>query len=159
MLKERASEMAAARTIHSSSAPSTKKASPDIRPAARPELHVVNGGRNAEQGNAQESRFSRIIAWVASRRAPAMHVIAAMVFLVATLLAALMLRTQMVQNSFEASKLETSISQLTQDVQDDQAKLNQLQASLPQKATDMGMVPQQGSVSIDLNGYTKDGHQ
>ena len=88
-----------------------------------------------------------------------MHVVVAVVFPAATLVAALLLRTQMVQNSFESSNLEVSISHLTQDVQDDQAKLNQLQASLPQKATDMGMVPQQGSVSIDLNGYKKGGQQ
>jgi len=28
-----------------------------------------------------------------------------------------------------------------------------LVANLPDKASDMGMVPQQGSVSIDLSGY------
>ena len=151
--------MAAARTIRSSSAPSTKKASPDIRPAARPELRVVQGGKSSEQGAGAKRRFDRIIAWVGSRRAPAMHVVVAVVFLAATLVAALLLRTQMVQNSFESSNLEVSISHLMQDVQDDQAKLNQLQDSLPQKATDMGMVPQQGSVSIDLNGYKKGGQQ
>jgi hypothetical protein len=59
----------------------------------------------------------------------------------------------MVQNSFEASQTEAHISVLTQDVEDDQAKLDQLVASLPDKANEMGMVPQQGSVSIDLNGY------
>ena len=39
------------------------------------------------------------------------------------------------------------------DIEDDQAKLDQLVANLPDKASDMGMVPQQGSVSIDLSGY------
>lgn len=119
----------------------------------------MQGGKSFEQGAGAKRRFDRIIAWVGSRRAPAMHVVVAVVFLAATLVAALLLRTQMVQNSFESSNLEVSISHLTQDVQDDQAKLNQLQASLPQKATDMGMVPQQGSVSIDLNGYKKGGQQ
>ena len=114
----------------------------------------MQGGKSSEQGAGAKRRFDRIIAW-----APAMHVVVAVVFLAATLVAALLLRTQMVQNSFESSNLEVSISHLTQDVQDDQAKLNQLQASLPQKATDMGMVPQQGSVSIDLNGYKKGGQQ
>ena len=73
--------------------------------------------------------------------------------LVGTLFGALMLRTQMVQNSFEAAQIETNINRLTQDIEDDQAKLDQLVANLPDKASDMGMVPQQGSVSIDLSGY------
>ena len=72
---------------------------------------------------------------------------------IGTLFGALMLRTQMVQNSFEAAQIETNINRLTQDIEDDQAKLDQLVANLPDKASDMGMVPQQGSVSIDLSGY------
>ena len=64
-----------------------------------------------------------------------------------------MLRTQMVQNSFEASQIEMHITQLTQDVEDDQAKLDELDASLPSKAEEMGMVPQKGALTIDLNGY------
>mgnify|MGYP000093281645 CR=1 FL=1 len=74
-------------------------------------------------------------------------------FLGVCLLGSLMLRTQMVQNSFEASQIETHITQLTQDVEDDQAKLDELDASLPSKAEEMGMVPQKGALTIDLNGY------
>ena len=81
------------------------------------------------------------------------NVAIAVIFLVGTLFGALMLRTQMVQNSFEAAQIETNINRLTQDIEDDQAKLDQLVANLPDKASDMGMVPQQGSVSIDLSGY------
>ena len=54
---------------------------------------------------------------------------------------------------FEASQIETHITQLTQDVEDDQAKLDELDASLPSKAEEMGMVPQKGALTIDLNGY------
>ncbi|MBW3095147.1 hypothetical protein KIH75_07325 [Bifidobacterium sp. 64T4] len=148
--------MATARTIRSSEA-SSRKASPDIRPSARPELHVVSGGKDSDGDGIK--RFNRFIAWASSRRASALRVIIAVAALAGTLLLALVLRTQMIQNSFDSSKLEASISSLTQDVQDDQAKLNQLQASLPQKATDMGMIPQQGSVSIDLNGYKSNGER
>ena len=35
----------------------------------------------------------------------------------------------------------------------DQAKLDELDASLPSKAEEMGMVPQKGALTIDLNGY------
>ena len=46
---------------------------------------------------------------------------------------------------------------LTQDVEDDQTKLAELEASLPSKAEEMGMVPQKGALTIDLNGYQPSG--
>lgn len=98
-------------------------------------------------------RFNRLIAWTRTRSTPLIHIVIAVAFLLATLLGALMLRTQMVQNSFEASKVQERINILSQDVQDDQAKLDALIASLPDKAQKMGMVPQQDSITIDLNGY------
>ena len=64
---------------------------------------------------------------------------------------------QMVQHSFEANQIESNITRLTQDVEDDQAKLDELEASLPSKAEEMGMVPQKGALTIDLNGYQPSG--
>lgn len=72
-----------------------------------------------------------------------------------SLIGSLMLRTQMVQDSFEVSKLQTSIGVLTQDVQDDQTKLDELDSSLPDKAEKLGMQPQSTSTSLDLNEYMK----
>ena len=43
---------------------------------------------------------------------------------------------------------------LQQDVEEDQTKLSQLEATLPERAQKMKMVPAQGSLSIDLEGYT-----
>ena len=103
------------------------------------------------RGNEQGDVVGRVIEWTRTRSAPLVHVAIAVIFLVGTLFGALMLRTQMVQNSFEAAQIETNINRLTQDIEDDQAKLDQLVAN--DKASDMGMVPQQGSVSIDLSGY------
>ena len=73
------------------------------------------------------------------------------------LLGSLTLRTQMVQHSFEANQIESNITRLIQDVEDDQAKLDELEASLPSKAEEMGMVPQKGALTIDLNGYQPSG--
>ncbi|PLS27509.1 hypothetical protein [Bifidobacterium parmae] len=140
---------ASARTARSTSA--SRRPEPASRPASRPELRVVDGGADARTGLA--AGLGRFMTWVRTRSAPTVHIVIAVAFLASTLIGALMLRTQMVSNAFETSQLETSISRLTQDVQDDQAKLDQLEASLPQKASDMGMVPQSGSVTIDLNGY------
>ncbi|WEV73558.1 hypothetical protein OZX74_06455 [Bifidobacterium sp. ESL0798] len=81
------------------------------------------------------------------------HVIISVVFLFAALLGSLALRTQMVQDSFEAAQVQSNISKLNQDVEDDQAQLDGLQASLPDRAQKMGMVPQSGPLSIDLQGY------
>lgn len=138
-----------ARTARSNA---SRRPEPASRPAQRPELRVVNGGADAA-GRSLTAGFGRMLTWMRARSAPMVHIIIAVAFLTATLLGALVLRTQMVSNAFETSKLENSISRLTQDVQDDQARLDQLEASLPQKASDMGMVPQSGSVTIDLNGY------
>lgn len=97
--------------------------------------------------------FERLLSWTRARTMPLVHIVIAVAFLLASLLGSLALRTQMVQNSFEASTVQSNISRLTQDVQDDQAQLDDLQASLPQKAQKMGMTPQQGSISVDLSGY------
>lgn len=139
---------ATARSIRSSASTQSR---PQSRPQApsRPELKVISGQRVQAEGN--------MIEWTRTRSAPLMHVVIAIVFLMATLLGALVLRTQMVQNSFEAAEVKQHISTLTQDIEDDQAKLDQLVASLPDKADEMGMVSQGGSVTIDLNGYQQSG--
>ncbi|MSS12968.1 hypothetical protein [Bifidobacterium tsurumiense] len=125
-------------------------------PAARPQLRVVEGGRVS---GGIVGGFHKAITWTKTRSTPLLHVVFAVVFLIAVLLGSLALRTQMVQNSFEASQVQSNISKLTQDVDDDQAKLDALEASLPEKAQSMGMIPQQGSISIDLSGYKATGGQ
>ncbi|WP_170115046.1 hypothetical protein [Bifidobacterium callitrichidarum] len=139
---------ASARSVRSNAASSSRPES-KTQTSSRPQLRLISGQRSEAQGN----MVARVIEWTRTRSAPLVHVVVAVAFLMATLFGALMLRTQMVQNSFEAAQIEAHINVLTQDVEDDQAKLDQLVASLPDKASDMGMVPQQGSVSIDLNGY------
>ena len=131
--------MATARSIRSNAAPASNRPHTKHQSSSRPELRVVSNPRGNEQGNV----VGRVIEWTRTRSAPLVHVAIAVIFLVGTLFGALMLRTQM----------ETNINRLTQDIEDDQAKLDQLVANLPDKASDMGMVPQQGSVSIDLSGY------
>ena len=105
---------------------------PSISPPPDPELRVVSNPRGNEQGNVvgtgssngPEQEAHRWCTWAI-----------AVIFLVGTLFGALMLRTQMVQNSFEAAQIETNINRLTQDIEDDQAKLDQLVANLPDKAS------------------------
>lgn len=145
---------AAQRSVRSGAAPDKRR--PKAQPAStRPELHVVSGKSSGREVMIDGAR--RLLVWTRTRRAPLFHIVVAMCILGASLVASLMLRTQMIENSFEATKTQQSISRLNQDIQDDQSILDQLQASLPEKAEKMGMVAQKGSISIDLQGYKASG--
>lgn len=103
--------------------------------------------------NEQDNVVGRVIEWTGVRSIPLVHIAIAMVFFVGTLFNALTLCAQMVQNSSGAAQVEANINKLIQDIEDNRAKLDQLVANLPDEVSDMGMVPQQGSVPIDLSGY------
>ena len=132
-------------------APQQQPGDRDGAPQSRPQLHVVNGQR-AGAGSAARG-FKRLLEWTRTKTTPLLHITIAIVFLVGTLLGALALRTQMVEISFESSQVQTRIERVCQDVEERQTQLDMLKASLPERAQEMGMVPQEGSISIDLNGY------
>lgn len=140
---------ATARTVRSGAAPASSR--PATKTQSRPQLRVITGKR--AETKAEGTAFERFSQWARTRNAPFARVIASVVFLGASLVGALLMRTQMVQNSFAASELEQSISSLTQDVAEDQAQLDALVASLPSKATEMGMTAQTQTLSIDLSDY------
>lgn len=149
-----------ARSVRSKTAPDKRRPARQSE-ARRPQLSVVQGGRgstNAVTGNLGQ-RARGVVEWASAQSTPLIHFVLAFSFLIACLLGSLLLRTQMVQHSFEASSVQKSISQLTQDVQDDQNRLDELQAALPEKAQKMGMVPQQGTNSVDLQGYRSIDHK
>lgn len=137
-----------ARSVRVNAAPAGREAQ---RPSGRPQLHVVE--KHTVRRSAEHRRWQRIWDWTKTKSAPLMMLAIALVFLGASLLGALLLRTQMSSNSFEASTIEQHITMLQQDVDDDQAKLSQLEATLPERAQKMKMVPSQGNLSIDLDGY------
>lgn len=141
------SSSANARSIRSHVAPAGRE-DDNHAISSRPRFQVVAGGK-ADKDKARDAFgiFSHI------KTVSVVHIVIAVVFLFASLLGSLALRTQMVQNSFEQAQVQSNISKLNQDVEDDQAQLDSLQASLPDRAQKMGMVPQQGPLSIDLQGY------
>lgn len=147
--------MAAPRTIASNAAPAGHRDQTETVGTTRPELHVVKGTR--AEGNGVKRGFKQLITWTRTRSTPLLHLVIAVIFLGICLVGSLMLRTQMVQDSFDANRIESNIIRLTQDVGDDQTKLDELEASLPSKAEEMGMVPQKGALTIDLNGYQPSG--
>ena len=114
-------------------------------------------GSSAGSSNGKSSavfdRFHKVMAWSNTRKVPLINFMIIVIFMVVTLSTSLMLRTQMAELSFEQTATQSRISRLRQDVETKQAKLDTLEAELPAKAQDMGMVPQQGSISIDLSDY------
>lgn len=76
--------------------------------------------------------------------------IIALAFLLACMMGCLWMRTQMVQDSFTISHLTNSIAMLRQDVEDQQTRLDALNAELPQRASKLGLVVSNSSVQVDL---------
>lgn len=106
-------------------------------------------------------RFRKVMKWSNTRKVPLVNCMIIVIFMVVTLLTSLLLRTQMAEISFDQTAVQMRISRLHQDVEARQAKLDTLESELPARAQRMGMVPQQGSISIDLSDYAakrKHGH-
>lgn len=106
-------------------------------------------------------RFRKVMTWSNTRKVPLVNCMIIVIFMVVTLLTSLLLRTQMAEISFDQTAVQMRISRLHQDVEARQAKLDILESELPARAQRMGMVPQQGSISIDLSDYAakrKHGH-
>lgn len=99
------------------------------------------------------NRLQKVMNWSNTRKVPIINFIIIVIFMVVTLSTSLMLRTQMAELSFEQTATQSRISRLRQDVEAKQAKLDTLDAELPSKAQRMGMIPQQGSIAIDLSDY------
>ncbi|KFI59221.1 hypothetical protein [Bifidobacterium gallicum] len=144
-----------ARKMRSHAAPAGRKDKEQTENASsRPELKLVVGsGATQTKTQGLKQSIADLWSWTKTKTSPMVHIIVAVVFLIGCLLGSLLLRTQMVQNSFDASEISQHITVLNQDVEEDQARLDELEASLPQKAQDLGMQPADGSITIDLNGY------
>lgn len=113
------------------------------------------------KSSAMLERFSKVMTWSNTRKVPLVNCMIIVIFMVVTLLTSLLLRTQMAEISFDQTAVQMRISRLHQDVEACQAKLDTLESELPARAQRMGMVPQQGSISIDLSDYAakrKHGH-
>lgn len=99
------------------------------------------------------SRVRGLVGGVHPRRMRLFHFVCALVFLGASLIGSLVLRTQMIEDSFAITDTQQSIGRLTQDIQEKQTELDALEASLPSKAQKLGMVPGSDALTIDLSGY------
>lgn len=142
--------------MHSSAVPAGRRTKDELeaKPSKRPQLRVIDSAKTQRFRMAQG--LNELWKWTKTRATPMVYLGVAAVILVLSLLGSLFLRTQMIENSFESTQVQQNITRLTQDVEDDQAKLDELEASLPQKAEDMKMIPATGTVTIDLQGYQSD---
>lgn len=113
--------------------------------ASRPALRVIDN-----EADATKHRIASPASWARHVSKPMLRVVIAIVVLVASMSGALALRTLMIEDSFTLSTTKQNISQLQQDVEADELQLEQLNADLPNKATQMGMVPGSGSVTLDM---------
>lgn len=121
----------------------------DGRTPSRPQLSVSSTRRSQAESKGMGDMFAAI----RPSRVRLVHFVCALVFLGASLVGSLLLRTQMVEDSFAITDVQQSIGRLTQDVQEDQTKLDGLKASLPEKAQKLGMVPGSDALTVDLKGY------
>lgn len=147
--------------------PMRGSASPKPRPERRPDTHA-DTRRGAKQtsrpalrviegeADASKHRIHSPIAWTHTLSKSMLLVGGAIVFLVLSMALSLFLRTLMIEDSFTLSQTQQSISQLQQDVEADELQLEQLNADLPNKATQLGMVPGSGSVTLDMGQGSAD---
>jgi hypothetical protein len=70
--------------------------------------------------------------------------------LVAALLGALLLNTQMARGSYEMSSLRKDVGLVAQDVQEVRADLRQVEATLGQQAERLGMTPATEITMLDV---------
>ena len=136
-------------------------------PAGRSSVKATHT-RNEYSGSVNKSRsysesvkspilehFNKVVAWSNTSMVPVFNIIIIVLFLVIALTVSLAIRTQMAALSFEQTRLQIAISKERQDLESKQAQLDALEAQLPAKAQEMGMIPQQGAITIDLSDYAK----
>ena len=62
------------------------------------------------------------------------------------------MRVMLVENSFEVAQTQQKVTLLSQDVEQEQARLDKLQSSLPDRAQKLGMTTSNNSVTVDMSG-------
>jgi hypothetical protein len=100
-------------------------------------------------GGAGERRLDVVRAPLQSASGVPFYVLCASILALA-LLAALLLNTTMARGSYEMARLQKEVGQVAQDVQERQAELRAAEASLADRARQMGMVPAENPTMISV---------
>lgn len=119
--------------------------------ASRPQLRVISHS-NTEHARiraAQPAAASWLQRHITARMAQwiAVATVAAISFL-----GVLGMRVMLVENSFEAAQTQQKVTLLSQDVEQEQARLDKLQSSLPDRAQKLGMTTSNNSVTVNMSG-------
>ncbi|MDR0481778.1 MAG: hypothetical protein LBH13_01235 [Cellulomonadaceae bacterium] len=118
------------------------------KPAAknsRPTLTAIQGGK-AERA----ARFSVIKAPLNARSGAPFLVLCAAI-LVASLVAVLIVNTQMASGAYEAARLTSEVNKTQQDAQMYIQQLRQAEAGLSERAMDIGMVPAENPKILNIS--------
>jgi outer membrane murein-binding lipoprotein Lpp len=122
-------------------------ASPGTRPAAAPRrapLTSLPGGA-ADRGR----RLDAVRAPLQATSGVPFLVLCALI-LAGALLAALLLNTSMARGSYDAARLQAEVGRVAQDVQGKQEQLRAAEASLAERAAQLGMVPAEELTMISV---------
>ncbi len=133
--------MAAPRTIASNAAPAGRRDQNETAGTTRPELHVVKGTR--AEGNGVKRGVEQLITGL-EPEAPHCCIWSLPSFFLEFACGILDATHPNGAAFLERNQIESNFTRLTQDVEDDQTKLDELEASLPSKAEEWVMVPQKG---------------
>ncbi|MCK9795539.1 hypothetical protein M1843_17480 [Isoptericola sp. 4D.3] len=122
-------------------------ATPGTRPAAAPRrapLTSLPGGA-ADRGR----RLDAVRAPLQATSGVPFLVLCALI-LAGALLAALLLNTSMARGSYDAARLQAEVGRVAQDVQGKQEQLRAAEASLAERAAQLGMVPAEELTMISV---------
>ncbi|MFC0266055.1 hypothetical protein [Alloscardovia macacae] len=120
--------------------------------AAQAQLELSPSTRTSSSAQARQRPLvvTHVQSLAQNRRKAVVVFVFSVTCLIGSLLGALGLRTLMTENAFSIAQTQSSVSKLKQDVQQDKAKLNELQTSLPERASQLGMQQGTSSMTIDL---------
>lgn len=146
-----------------------KKASKSSKDATKNVPRVMNSATSSPAGRTKDTvslsitktsskrqvrsvsdRFQRVIQWGSTGKVSSLSMLLGLAVAVMVLFVSLFLRTKMAELSFAQSNVQNHIATLRQDIEARQTTLDDLEGQLPVKAQKLGMIPQQGFISIDL---------
>jgi len=113
-------------------------------PTKPPQLRALEGGKN--------KRTATLSSPLKAKTTFGFFMFCAAV-LVSSLVAVLILNTNVINGSFESARLQKQIRQVEQDIQTKQELLSRAEADLPNKAATLGLAPAANPEVINITSY------
>jgi hypothetical protein len=124
-------------------------------PVKRPELRAIQGFKDLAVEDDSAKANSRLASVKSPLKAKSQFgfLIICGAVLVAALISVLVLNTNVIKGSFELARLQTQIRQVDQDIQDRREQLSRAEASLSNRALELGLVPAANPEPINITNY------